>query len=158
MYKLYNKDYKSRIEKFLERQRFMKAVGISLDTIEEGTIEASLQLKEEHLQQTGLVHGGVIATIADIVAGLAAYTLVQKDAHVVTAELKISYLNPGRGQSIYARGWVLKQGYRLNFCEAEVYAIDGENKKLIAKCTATMATVFPEDLNRQETSKEKGFG
>ena len=143
MYKLYNKEYKSRIEKFLQRQHFMKLVGISLDVIEEGTTEASLQLKQEHMQQTGLVHGGVVATIADIVSGLAAYTLVPEDHHVVTAELKISYLNPGRGQTLFAKGWVLKQGFRINFCEAEVYALDNGSRKLIAKCTTTMATVFP---------------
>ncbi len=148
MYKLYNKEYKSRIEKFLQRQHFMKLVGISLDVIEEGATEASLQLKQEHMQQTGLVHGGVVATIADIVSGLAAYTLMPPDHHVVTAELKVSYLHPGRGQALFARGWVLKQGFRINFCEAEVYALDNGSRKLIAKCTSTMATVFPEDVKR----------
>lgn len=125
----------------------MKLVGISLDRIDEGTTEATLLLKEEHLQQTGLVHGGVITTIADIVAGLAAYTLMPEDCHVVTAELKVSFFSPGKGQSLFAKGWVLKQGYRMNFCEAEVYAIDMGKKKLIAKCTTTMATLFPEDIN-----------
>lgn len=126
----------------------MKLVGISLDVIEEGTTEASLQLKQEHMQQTGLVHGGVVATMADIVSGLAAYTLMPEEHHVVTAELKVSYLHPGRGQALFARGWVLKQGSRINFCEAEVYALDNGSRKLIAKCTTTMATVFPEDVKR----------
>ena len=127
----------------------MKLVGISVEVIEEGTTEASLQLKQEHLQQTGLVHGGVVATMADIVAGLAAYTLMPEDHHVVTAELKVSYLHPGRGQALFAKGWVLKQGGRINFCEAEVYAIDNGSKKMIAKCSATMATLFPEDVDKR---------
>lgn len=148
MYKLYNKEYKSRIEKFLQEQHFMKLVGISLDVIGEGTTEASLQLKQEHLQQTGIVHGGVVATMADIVAGLAAYTLVPEDYHVVTAELKVSYLSAGRGQALFAKGWVLKQGLRMNFCEAEVYALDNGDKNLIAKCTTTMATLFPENISK----------
>lgn len=149
VYKLHNKDYKERVNQFLERQYFMKLVGIQLDVIAEGAVEGSLLLTQDHLQQTGLVHGGVTATIADIVAGFAAYTLMPADYHVVTAELKISYLNPGKGQKLFARGWVLKQGLKMNFCEAEVYAIDNETKILIAKCTTTMATIFPKELQRK---------
>ena len=84
-------DYKERIEKFLERQEFMKHIGFNLNIIEEGRTEGWLDIKEIHKQQKGLVHGGVTATVADIVAGFAAYTLVPMDCHVVTAEIKISY-------------------------------------------------------------------
>ena len=149
-YELHNSNFKSRVEKFLVRQHFMKLVGINLDLIEEGTIEGSLKLSQDHLQQTGLVHGGVIATMADIVAGFAAYTLLPADFHVVTAELKVSYLNPGRGEALYAKGWVLKQGYKINFCEAEVYAVQNDKKTLIAKCTTAMATIFPQELNNNK--------
>lgn len=87
-------DFKERIAKFLERQHFMKHIHFSLDVIEEGRTEGWMDIEEIHKQQKGLVHGGVIATIADIVAGFAAYTKVPADHHVVTGELKVSYLNP----------------------------------------------------------------
>ena len=144
----FNPGFKPRVNKFLERQHFMKLVGFELSVIEEGVTEGWLVLKKEHQQQTGLVHGGVTATLADIVAGFAAYTLVPEDQHVVTAEIKISYFNPGKGERLYAKGWVIKQGKKLNFCEAEVWCYQGENKTLIAKATTTMATVFPEDIKK----------
>ena len=101
-----------------------------------------------HQQQTGLVHGGVTATVADIVAGFAAYTVVPEDHHVVTGEIKISYFAKGKGDRLHAIGKVIKQGRKLNFCEAEVWCLDGEKRTLIAKATTTMATIFPEDISR----------
>ncbi|UII27267.1 PaaI family thioesterase [Fulvivirga maritima] len=145
MLKTYNPNYKSRVEKFLERQFFMKHIHFSLSEIEEGSTEGWLELEEMHLQQKGVVHGGVIATLADSTMGFAAYTLLADDQHVVTGELKVSYLNPGVGDKLWAKGWVLKQGKKVNFCEAEVYAYNAEQRKLIAKASATMITIFPEN-------------
>lgn len=149
MVKTYNPDFKNTINEKLERQFFMQLLGFKVTSIEEGRLEGELPLQQAHKQHKGFVHGGVIATIADIVAGFAAVSLVPKDHHVVTVELKVSYLNPGLGDKLIAKGWVLKQGRKLNFCEAEVYAVSGnEEPVLVAKASATMATLTPEDVKR----------
>ena len=129
----------------------MKLVGFNLNVIERGRTEGWLELRQDHLQQTGLVHGGVTATLADIVAGFSAYTVVPEDQHVVTGEIKISYFSPGRGKQLYAKGWVVKQGRKMNFCEAEVWAVDDEKRTLIAKATTTMVTLFAEDVAKRNT-------
>jgi uncharacterized protein (TIGR00369 family) len=128
-------DLVARIRRKLERQNFMHLIGADLTRIEPGRIEATLALGEQHQQQRGFAHGGLVATMADLAAGFAAVTLVPDGVGVVTAELKVSYLNPGVGTQLKAIGWVLKAGRRLHFCEAEVWC-DGV---LIAKATATMA-------------------
>lgn len=143
MVKVFNQDFKARVEKFLERQHFMKLVGFDLNVIEVGRTEGWLDLSLQHQQQTGLVHGGVTATVADIVAGFAAYTVVPEDQHVVTGEIKISYFAPGRGDRLHAIGYVVKQGRKVNFCEAEVWCLNGDEKTLIAKATTTMVTIPP---------------
>lgn len=148
MVKVFNPEFKSRIEKFLERQHFMKLVGFDLNVIEAGRTEGWLDLTQEHQQQTGLVHGGVTATLADIVAGFAALTVVAEDQHVVTGEIKISYFTPGRGQKLHAIGWVVKQGKKMSFCEAEVWSLDGDKRTLIAKASTSMVTIFPEDKKK----------
>ncbi len=120
----------------------MQLLGFEIETVEIGLIEGKLTLEEKHKQHKGFAHGGVIATLADIVMGFAAVTLVPADQHVVTSNLTISYLNPGVGDALFAKGWVLKQGRKLNFCEAEIFSIDGPGeRKLIAKASATMATI-----------------
>jgi len=150
MIEVFNPDFKSRIEKFFERQYFMKIVGFELTSIESGRIEGWLELKQEHTQQTGFVHGGVTASLADVVAGFAAYTAVPEDCHVVTGELKVSYFSPGIGQKLHAKGWVIKQGKKINFCEAEVWCVNGKEKILIAKASTSMITIFPEDLHKKK--------
>lgn len=146
MIKTYNPDFKADIEEKLTRQHFMKLMNFSLSKIEEGYIEGWLDIEKIHKQQKGYVHGGVIATMADVVAGFAAVSLVPKEQNVVTAEIKITYLNPGIGERLFAKGWVLKQGKKLYFCEAEVFAENNNELNLIAKATTTMATILPEDL------------
>lgn len=127
---------------------FTNYIGFSIHTIQAGLIEGDLDLQQHHLQQMEFVHGGVTATLSDIVAGFAAYTLVKKGQGVVTVELKVSYLNPGQGEKLRAKGYVIKAGSKLFFCESEIYAIKGNTSTLIAKASATMAVVNPEDIKR----------
>nr|WP_262906073.1 PaaI family thioesterase [Hymenobacter terricola] len=128
-----------RIRRKLIRQNFMHLIGADLTAIAPGRVEAELRMGEQHLQQRGFAHGGLTATMADLVAGFASVTLIPDNFGVVTSDLKISYLNPGLGQKIKAVGWVLKAGRRLHFCEAEVWCDD----VLIAKASATMAVIEP---------------
>jgi len=139
---------RDRIIKYIEKQQFLNLVGFQIDVVEEGLVEGRMKLEGRHTQQKGLLHGGVTATVADVVSGFAAYTLVKDSQHVVTAELKISYLNPGIGEEIYAKGWVLKTGRRMNFCEAEVYVVSGKERVMVAKATSTMVTIEEGDLKR----------
>ena len=143
--KVYNPDFKNRIIDHLSKQRFMQHIGFTLDVIEPGSTKGWLNFEQIHQQQKGFAHGGLVATLADITAGFAAVTLVPADCSVVTGEIKISYLNPGIGDKLIARGWVLKQGRKMNFCEAEVLASNKGHEKLIAKASATMVTIFPDD-------------
>ena len=128
-----------RIRRKLERQHFMHLIGANLTVITPGRVEAELALQQQHQQQRGFAHGGLVATLADLVAGFAGVTLLPDDVGLVTADLRVSYLHPGVGQRLRAIGWVLKAGRRLHFCEAEVWCDD----RLIAKASATMAVVEP---------------
>lgn len=149
MDKVNSPNYKVRVEKFLERQEFMKHIGFKLQVIEEGRTEGTLDIQKIHQQQKGLVHGGVTATVADIVAGFAAYTTVPAECHVVTAEIKISYFKAGMGDQLHAIGYVVKKGRKLNFCEAEVWSVSGKERHLIAKASTTMAVIWPSDVNHK---------
>ena len=146
MIKTYNPDFKNTILEKMESPSFLNYIGFTLTNIAEGKIEGELFLKDHHKQSQGIMHGGLTATLADTVAGFAAITLIPKNYEVVTAELKVSYFRPGLGPKILARGWVLKQGKKMNFCEAEVFSKIGEEEPiLIAKASVTMVTLYPED-------------
>ena len=136
-----NINFKERVESHLAKQNFMHHIEFSLHKIEAGYTEGEMKLKPIHHQQDGFAHGGLVASIADIVAGFAAYTLVEIDQHVVTGEIKISYFAKGDGDTLRAKGIVVKPGKRVNFCEAEVYSVKGPSETLIAKASTSMIII-----------------
>lgn len=133
--------YNETIIKKLEKQFFMHHIGFNLDKIEPGMVQGSLEIQEKHLQQNGFLHGGVTSTVADLVMGFAAYTLVSENEGTVTSDLKIAYLRPGIGEKIVAEGYVIKQGNLLYYCEANIYCINGEEQSLIARGYSTMCAI-----------------
>jgi uncharacterized protein (TIGR00369 family) len=143
-YTVLNPAFRETILRHLERQEFMKHINCRLTTIEPGFVIAEIELEHYHQQQIGFIHGGVTATIADVAAGFAGFTLVGANQHTVTAEIKISYFRPGVGKKLEAIGRVIKPGRNIHYCEAEVYCYDSQNVKiLIAKATTTMAVITP---------------
>ena len=132
----------------LKGQHFMHLMELDLSSIEVGRVVATLNIQEQHHQQNGLLHGGVISTAADVAMGFAAVSLVSSEQLVLTGEMKVSYLNPGDGEMLESIGTVLKPGRRINFCEAEVYSIKGEKRTLIAKASSSMITINEADISR----------
>lgn len=137
-----NPSFRSYIEQKLRGQMLMKHLGLGLTKIEPGLVEAYASIESFMHQQDGFLHGGLTATMSDIVSGFAAYSLVPDGDRVVTADIRISYLKPGIGQSVWARGVVIKPGASFHFCEAEVWTItDKEEPVLIAKSSSTMSVI-----------------
>jgi uncharacterized protein (TIGR00369 family) len=153
-YESKNPDFKALIADKLSRQYFMNHIGFDLTHIEAGYIEGSAPITQFLRQQDGRVHGGVTATVADLVTGFAAFTLVGPDDRVVTADIKISYFSPGLGDTIFGRGWVIKPGKRLNFCEAEIFTFKDGEKTLIAIATAIMAVIHNKNIPGADTHLE----
>lgn len=139
MFKILNPDYKSLVEDKFNQNHFSQSLGIELNSIVPGAVEIGLTLKQDHLQQNNIVHGGIILTLCDVVAGFAAFTLVTPDKHVVTAEIKVTCLKPGIGERLIAKGWVIKPGNHLSFCESEVWCVSGDKNYMIAKASTSMA-------------------
>ena len=62
--------------------------------------------------------GGVLAALADTIAGFAAYTMTPLEKDVLTAELKMSFLRAAWGNELIAKGTVIKAGRNIHFCPA----------------------------------------
>ena len=114
-------------------------MGVHLDSVEHGAVEASLELKDSLLQQNGVAHGGVLMALSDIVAGFAAFTVVEKGQHVVTANITVNCLRPAR-EKLYARGEVIKAGRNIIFCQSHLFSESDKNERiLVATSTSAMA-------------------
>lgn len=138
---LQNPEFRARTLAAFQAQPFAQWLGMTEADAGEGWFEVRLPVRPEHAQHDGVVHGGVIATLADTCAAMAAHTLAAPGEQVLTVEFKISYLRAAAGGALRCRGTVLRQGRTLTTSEAEVYADGPERSVLAAKALATIALV-----------------
>ena len=84
--------------------------------------ELELTLSEQHMNRRGVLHGGVMATVLDIVCGYACSRAVSPDASaaILTLSLTTHYLAPGTGGRITATGRVTGGGTRTLFAEGRI--------------------------------------
>lgn len=121
---------------------FVADLGVQATAVAAGECHSALVLQPRHLQHTGVVHAGVLTTMADHTAGVAAQSMVPPGTGtILTAELKLSLLRAARGQALRCVAKVLKPGRQVAFVEAEVFCHDGQKEQLVAKLSATMAVV-----------------
>src|SRR5262249_42204423 len=124
---------------------FMVDLGVVPVAVGEGTVSTELLVERRHTQHTGVVHAGVMVTMADHSMGAAARTLAPGGHWTLTAELKTSLLRPARCERLVCEAYVLKPGRMLTFTEAEVWAVSGDERTLVMKASATMAVTAPKD-------------
>jgi uncharacterized protein (TIGR00369 family) len=130
------------LQAMFRRAPFVADVGAELLALGTGECESALALAPRHLQHTGQVHAGVLATLADHTAGAAAQTtLAPGSGYVVTAELKLSLLRAAQGDRLRCVARVIKPGRQIVFTEADVYCRSGEREQHVARLSATMAVV-----------------
>ena len=128
----------TKVAKSFESQAFMKTIGAKLDSVDEGRVVISVELKPSMMQQHGFGHAGVTFSIGDSAAGYAALTKMGKNQEVLTSEMKIHLMSPADGKILKAVGSVLKAGRRLLVVQSNIYSGDDKNEKLIATMLGTM--------------------
>jgi uncharacterized protein (TIGR00369 family) len=136
-------EFSKAIEQGFRHAPFVAHLGIELEALGPGWCEAWLDVQPWHMQQTGVVHAGVVSTLADHCAGAAATTQLAPGEFVVTAEYKINLLRGARGERLHCRAEVLKPGQTLAVVEAQVFAERAGQRELVAKLNATMAVIRP---------------
>ena len=131
----------ARVASIFSAAGFLRTLGIQLDAVGPGRCETSMMVTAAHKQQHGYVHAGAVTTLADHTAGGAARAAVRPGKDVLTIELKINFLAPGRTNKLVAVGRALRAGNRIAVSEVEVFdAGDGE-RTLIAKLTSTLTVL-----------------
>jgi uncharacterized protein (TIGR00369 family) len=109
-------------------------MGFEVEKLYLGGALLTMNMEEHHRQIHNVMHGGVIAALADTAAAVAAYTVVPQGSEVVTVELKINYLQPVGEGRLWAEGKVLRAG--RNFVVAECDVTNAEHT-LVAKALMT---------------------
>ena len=119
-------------EKYESHHGFNAHNGIRLVDVDDGASVVQVTLRQEGTNPHGNAHGGLIFSLCDVAAGVAARS---GGRNTVTQDADIHFLRPGRNtQMLTARGKVLKEGHHTAVCEVGVFTDDGT---LIAKSTVT---------------------
>ncbi|WP_157019481.1 PaaI family thioesterase [Mesorhizobium xinjiangense] len=136
-------DFEERVQASFARQNAMKTVGAELTRVAPGMVEIEMPHSDGFTQQHGFLHAGVISMVLDSACGYAAYSLMPRDAAVLTIEFKVNLLAPGKGERFLFRGSVTKPGRTIIVADGQAYAFDETGEaKLIATMTGTMMTVL----------------
>jgi uncharacterized protein (TIGR00369 family) len=134
-------EFGARVRTSFAQQAMMTTLGATLERVAPGEVDIRLPFRADLTQQHGFLHAGAMTTVVDSACGYAALTLMPVGAAVLTVEFKVNLMAPGKGESIMARGRVLKAGRTLMTCAGDVFAIAGGEERHVLTMLATMMTV-----------------
>ncbi|XP_022602958.1 acyl-coenzyme A thioesterase 13 [Seriola lalandi dorsalis] len=96
-----------------------------------GKVVCEMRVEEEHTNRGGTLHGGLTATLVDVISTMA-IMYSERGAPGVSVDMNITYMNAAKmGEDVVITAQVLKQGRTLAFA-----TVDLTNKvtgKLIAQ-------------------------
>ena len=129
----------------MKESRSTELLGFEVESVHRWRAIFRLDVRPRHKQIHGVVHGGILAALADTTAAIAAYTAVPRGTEIATVELTINYLEPVPGGRIKADARVLRVGRNLIVAECEILNEDGS---LAAKSLLTFGATAGHSLHR----------
>jgi uncharacterized protein (TIGR00369 family) len=112
---------------------FHSWAGIEVVEASPGAVTVRMSVDERHVNLQGLVHGGMLAILADTACGLSIRSAIEAGRLHITTDLDIHYLSPATAGVLYGRGNAVKVGRSLAFAEASVEDAEGS---LLARAQA----------------------
>jgi uncharacterized protein (TIGR00369 family) len=124
------------IAAFLPQSPFVAKLGVVADLLSDEEVRLRLPWDPSNTTVGDMVHGGAIATLADLTVMAAAWCGAQAPPELrgVTVSMALDFMAPARGCDVIGVGRVLRRGRSLVNCEAEIVDPDG---RLVAKALAT---------------------
>jgi uncharacterized protein (TIGR00369 family) len=139
------KRFKEVLRLRLKQSRATEMLGFALDSVEPGRAVLRLDVRRRHKQLHGVVHGGILAAMADTAAAIASYSVLPKGSTLATVQLSINYLEPVPRGRVRAEARVLRVGRNFVVAECEIRIEDGS---LAAKALLTFGAAVGHTLRK----------
>jgi len=104
---------------------FHSWAGIDVVEAQPGAVTVEMTVTEQHVNLQGLVHGGMLAILADTACGLSIRSAIEPGRLHITTDLDIHYLSPARPGVLSGRGRAVEVGRSLAFAEASIEDHEG---------------------------------
>src|SRR3712207_8916785 len=99
---------------------FAGRIGAQVQDADDGGARIVFQVRDEHLNPAGTLHGGVVATLVDTAMGQAVRTTTGDGEVPATSQLTVTYLRPGKPGPVEVTARLRTRGEHLTVCEADV--------------------------------------
>ena len=130
----------ARAAERLRRSNPVNHFGFQLVKAERGRAVFRMPVLDLHKQIHRVVHGGVVAMLADTAGGFASILAAPAGSRVATIEMKINFLEAIEHGEIKADARVLRQGRTTSVVDCDVTDQDG---RLVGKALMTFSIRLP---------------
>lgn len=117
---------------------FAKLMGMRLVDIRPNEAVVEIEMRDDLRQPSGVLHGGVTATLMDTAMAFAVRTYLTDTEPTATIDLTVHYLRPHVEGKAICTARVVRPGKRIFTVSAEVHNEDG---KLIATGLSTYTRI-----------------
>jgi uncharacterized protein (TIGR00369 family) len=107
--------------------------GVEVVAATPGSVTVAMDVDDRHVNLQGLVHGGMLAILADTACGMSIRSAMESGRLHVTTDMDIHFLSPARPGRLFGRGKAVRVGRSLAFAEASIEDAEG---KLLARAQA----------------------
>lgn len=118
---------------------FYAHLGLELQSLGDGACAARLPSQPHFCNSYGSLHGGILASVLDVVLSQAVLSTLEKSATASTISLTVNYLAPAKGD-VVGTGSVVKSGKTIAFARAEVTDSTGG---VVCSATAAFRVAIP---------------
>ncbi|BDG47051.1 hotdog fold thioesterase [Parageobacillus sp. KH3-4] len=117
----------------------LEALGIEITELGEGRVVATMPVDHRTHQPFGILHGGASVALAETVASIGAYALVdQETENVVGLEINANHIRAVRSGTVTATGTVLHRGKTTMVWDIKI--VD-EQQRLVSVSRCTIAII-----------------
>lgn len=128
-----------------------KFLGLQIVEVAEGKVVLSMEVAEEHGNIYGSVHGGTLASLADVAMGFPCVTMGKR---IVTIDMNISYIKGApTGSTLTAVGELISNGNSILRSEGAIY--NGEELLVKAQASYFIIGSLTKDDYPQPVSRKK---
>lgn len=125
----------------------MDALGIELEVMDKGYVRASMPVDDRTRQPFGYLHGGASVALAETVASIGAYELIDQENEICFGlEINANHIRSKREGKVTAEATVLHKGRSTQVWEIK---IKDEEDQLICISRCTIAVIKKKGIQKE---------
>lgn len=119
----------------LYKGTYLEFLGFRLAQWKNGFARLEMDVRPEHRNTVGYLHGGVISSLLDIAGAVSGSHGISNEIVSVTINLNTSFMAPHRSDQAVAEGELIRSTRSMFFAQSKLY--DPVNNMLCATATGT---------------------